>query len=51
MTTDETVEPTRRELFRLGAGAAVAAAVIAFLSPLGFFALMARYAGSEAPRR
>ena len=27
------------------------AAVIAFLSPLGFFALMARYAGSEAPRR
>ena len=27
------------------------AAVIAFLSPLGFFALMARYAGSEAPRQ
>jgi len=27
------------------------AAVIAFLSPLGFFALMARYAGDEAPRQ
>ena len=27
------------------------AAVIAFLSPLGFFALMTRYAGSEAPRQ
>ena len=27
------------------------AALIAFLSPLGFFALMARYAGGEAPRR